>query len=199
MKKMLFIGAMLIVGMTTFASRGVVIGDSPKQETQMSGGTNLGIVANGEVVDAANEVLLVVTPTVSNSNDDASILFSFGDVKSGEGKSVDGEFTVQVLNQGVAVNMGTSLHVNLRETGEAVGDTKKKEIKDRDLIRTNGSSNVDDDKLGTLSYTLTDVMENDGRLYTGKIVSNVVIGKGKTGAFSDSACFVDVQLKALVP
>lgn len=196
MKKMLFIGAMLVVGMTAFGGRVVELGDTPTDTTTMSGGTSLGIIARGDVVDETQSVLLVVKPTISGGNDEASLHFRFGDIKAGSGKNVDGEFTVEVLNKGVPVaKMTDSLHVNLRAAGEQPGETSQKELRDLTLVKTNGTTPNDD--MGTLSYTLTELKENDGKLYTGRIVSNVTIDAGKSGAFSDSSAYVDIQLKNL--
>lgn len=199
MKKMLFIGAMLIVGMTAFAGRGVVIGSS--SDSTASGDARLGIETIGEVVDETNNVLLVVKPTISAGDDDTSLHFKFQDVKAGSGKSINGEFTVEVLNNGIPVS--------ITKNGEAAGDlaldvqlvngggnknatTITSKLKK--LVTANGGS---EEEIGDLTYTLDGKEENNKKLYRGTVTSNVVIDAGKSGAFRDDTAKLDITLSGL--
>lgn len=195
MKKMLFIGAMLIVGMTAFGGRVVDLGPSPTDgSSTFNGGTNLGIITKGEVVDVTQEVLLVVKPTLSAGDDEASLHFRFGDMKSGTGKQVDGEFTVQVLNKGEAVDMKDALTVKLKQgESEITSGTDMIPLYPTNVANKEPGTN----DMGTIIYTLTGEKENAGKLYTGKVVSNVYIKKGESGSFSDSSCHIDIALTNL--
>lgn len=193
MKKMLFIGAMLIVGITAFGGRIVDLGPSPSgNSSTVSGDASLGIMAKGEVVDESTSVLLIVKPTLSAGDDDASLHFRFGDIKSGSSKAVDGEFTVEVLSKGEPVPMADSLTVTLKNEGGE--DISNKTV---ELLKTNAPNGDLENKMGTLQYSLTEEKENSNKLYTGKIVSNVKLDQGKTGSFSDNSCYVDISLNNL--
>jgi hypothetical protein len=192
MKKMLFIGAMLVVGMTAFGGRVVDLGPANPSQP-VSGDTSLGIITKGEVVDKTKEVLLVVKPTLSAGDDETSLHFRFGDMKAGTGKEVDGEFTVQVLNKGEAVDMGNALAVKLKKPGGTdLGATE-----DIKLYKTNAPELSDTHKMGTIRYTLTGQKENSGKLYTGRVVSNVKLDADKTGSFADSSCYIDIAITNL--
>lgn len=186
MKKMLFIGAMLIVGMTAFGGRVVDLGPA-NSPGPVSGDASLGIITKGEVVDESNKVLLVVKPTLSAGDDDASLHFRFGDMKAGTAKVVDGEFTVEVLNKGQAIPMTDNLTVKI----------KKQDGTDLNNTAINLNKTNTTEQMGTLKYTLTEEKENSKKLYTGKIVSNIQLEAAKTGSFSDNSCYVDISLSSL--
>lgn len=196
MKKMLFIGAMLIVGMTAFAGRGVVIGTGTGTA---SGDATLGIKTVGEVVDEANNVLLVVKPTISAGDDGTSLHFKFKDIKSGTGKSVEGEFTVEVLSNGQAVSIvkdggDSALEVELvggnsgQNGGTSVSTTLNK------LVTNAGETAA---PIGTLTYNLNGSEENNKKLYRGRVTSNVVITDGETGSFRDDAAQLTIKVTDL--
>lgn len=199
MKKILFIGAMLIVGMTAFGGRGVIIGDS-SQDGPYSGDASLGITTKGEVVDETQNILLVVKPTISAGDDETSLHFRFGDMKAGTGKDIDGEFTVEVLKNGNPVSMnkkGGASALTVELTGGTVVE---------DGTVTNGAKAISTDlktsdgeqtPIGKLRYTLTEKSENSNKLYTGKVVSNVTLNTGATGSFKNDACNLTIKIDAL--
>lgn len=199
MKKMLFIGAMLIVGVTAFGGRGVIIGNS-SQEGPFSGDASLGIMTKGEVVDETQNVLLVVKPTISAGDDETSLHFRFGDMKAGTGKDLDGEFTVEVLKEGKPVSMNKNGGESALSVELAGGTTVS------DGTVTNGakaihtelkSSDSTQKKLGSLRYTLTGKNENNNKLYTGKVVSNVTLDAGANGSFKNDACYLTIKIDSL--
>lgn len=199
MKKMLFIGAMLIVGMTAFAGRGVVIGSS--SDMTASGDATLGIKTIGEVVDEANNVLLVVKPTISAGDDGTSLHFKFKDIKSGSGRNTEGEFTVEVLNNGLPVSItqdgnanGTSaLAVQLVDNkGQANNTTISSEL--NKLVTNTGETAT---PIGKLTYTLNGSEENSKKLYRGRVTSNVVINEGATGSFRDDTAQLTIKVTNL--
>lgn len=180
MKKMLFIGAMLIVGMTAFGGKSADLGPSTGPGP-VSGDTSLGITTRGEVIDGTNRVMLVVKPTLNAGSDGTSIEFKYGDMKQGTSKEIPGEFTVEILKNNEPVPLGANEASKELAVDIYKGSTKYTLGDEIQLNKTNTT-----DKVGTLTYNLTSERENQNKKYIGKITSNIKLEKNANGSFSNN-------------
>lgn len=185
MKKMLFIGAMLIVGMTTFAGKSADLGTA---SGNMNGDTTLGITTRGEVVDTTGKVVLVVKPTLNGGSDGGSIEFAFGDMEQGSSKQLPGEFTVEVLKENTPVSLGSGNELAVKIYN---GD-KEYDGTPVQLNKTNTQ-----DKVGTLSYVLTGNKENENKKYIGRVTAIVKLEDTANGAFSNKDYHAKITLTKL--
>ncbi len=205
MKKMLFIGAMLIVGMTAFGGKGVTIGNTVNGNVH-SGDADLGIMAVGEVVDKTSNVILSVKPTLSAGDDGGSLHFRFGEMKAGSAKDVTGEFTIEVLKDGLPVSMTVDGEAdgNSALTVELAGGTNVVDnlpsgttAMTSELKQVQTATGTAPAKVGELRYTLSGKTSNSAKLYTGTVISNVILENTAEGSFQNDACRLDIKIAGL--
>lgn len=207
MKKLLLLGALLVVGATSFAydqafSLGATkdaAGMDPAEHTS-AGSVGLFLRSKGSVVaPAENEYILQITPTKTSETSTDSIVFDFTDLAPGVTKVVDGAFEAKILKGTVAGTEEVDIPTNdsgdlvmtsvLQKNGKDVGGVVTVDLVGADT----GTTPVD---VGTLTYTLTSQL-SDTKTYTGNIKAElVVLNNAKSSTFNDSSAGVVVNVEA---
>lgn len=199
MKKLLLLGALLVVGATSFAynqtdSLGVV---SAGGGSSTEGSVGLYLVAKGEVkAPATDEYMLQITPTITSENSTDSIVFAFTDLAPGVTKKVEGEFEAKIYLGSAsgttevdipAGKISSKLQVN---GADATGG-----IATVNLVGAN-SEGADPVNVGELTYTLNGQL-TDTKTYTGKIEAELEVATtAKSSTFNDSSAGVVVTVEA---
>lgn len=197
MKKMLLIGAMLVLGATSFAERIADLGDGTSAAT---GGTKLDVVTRGEVVDGTKKHLLIITPTVSAGADGTSLEFDFGNMKKGSSSTLTGKFTAVVQKKGTTDLIpltGSTITVAINGGTAIGGDDKRKQF---DLMSAEVDTNGAQKNLGSLVYELgqgsegTNGLINADKTYEGKVSATVSLDKTNTGNFYHNGGRIDFSI-----
>ena len=215
MKKLLLLGAMLILGATSFGYT-IELGDTPSagMDKTYTGNGNLELRARGNIIDPTNKVLLVVKPTISAGADGTSLEFDFGRMTKNQSKSMVGEFTAEVFKGGGASNTtltpvpleNSNMVVNINgngATGEGQNQTLKKE-----LYSSSQGTDGNRKEIGTVVYTINPSSGVQGEYtYRGRLTTEVSLGIKSvdgttisdvaTGTFSDSSAYLYVGVKDL--
>lgn len=202
MKKLLLLGALLVVGATSFAynqtdSLGVVSGQGTNSS---EGEVGLFLVSKGSVVaPAENEYVLQIVPTKTSETSTDSIVFNFTDLAPGMTKVVDGAFEAKIIKGGtsnstevvdIPKDTDGSLMISsiLQKNGADVGG-----VVDIDLM---GATTTTDVPVGKLTYTLTSQLA-DAKTYTGNIKAELAVNTDATSStFNDSSAGVVVKVEA---
>lgn len=183
MKKLLLLGAMLILGAVSF-------GDSINEievgaDGKGTGKGSLGLVARGSVVDIASKVVLEIIPTVNAGIDGTSLEFNFGDMLPGDSAVHTGKFTARVLNNKVPVSIGDKLTTEVVDNGRTSNELKN----------TTGDvvGKIKYEKAGSSGFIDTD------KTYEGVITSQINLNQDdKTkGTFYDTGAYVKINVNAL--
>lgn len=187
MKKLLMIGAILIMGTLGYASQTTEL-----DPTAGTGKTSLSLKTTGNVVSAANKVMLVITPTRSAGPNGDSLDFNFGTLVEGQSNTLIGKFTAEIITGDTDRKYGildsSNLSVNLKK-----GTELKTEF-------DNQVKNSDGQTVATVSYTLTDASKitNSGRTYEGEIEATAIPNTdGHTGLFVDRELNVNVKVTSI--
>lgn len=162
MKKLLLIGAMLIVGATSFSAVTVDLG---------SGGTYTGtgrlpIESEGNILDSTGRVVLVVNPTDNAGTDGESLMFNFGAVGRGRAETLIGRFEAMVLKNNNKVDISkANITVKLEKNGATPQDAHKV------IVMKSGSST---EKLVDLTYELSGIngLDASGTVYNGEVIAS---------------------------
>lgn len=192
MKKMLLIGAMLVLGATSFGQR-VADLNLDKQTSKYSGGTKLDIMVRGEVVDQ-NKHILVISPITNAGADNNTIEFNFGAMPLGSTSTMVGRFKAEVFKGGehgtpIALT-GSTINVGVVGAADSY-ETSQSKINLNLTSIENGGTGVGKD-LGDLTYELsTGANGNDGlvnadKTYEGTVTATVTMGTTNTGNFHNS-------------
>jgi hypothetical protein len=182
MKKLLLIGAMLIVGATSFSASVYELtktggAGTPEDPTQWSGEGNMPINSTGTILDATGKAMLVITPVTNAGPDGESMLFDFGSVTRGKELKQIGKFTAEVMTKkdGEIVKAdlskaGTSIEVKLFH-GSLEGANGGKSI--AKFTVTDPAVAGTKNKLVDLSYQLSgsNGLTNSGKTYSGEILA----------------------------
>lgn len=215
MKKLLLLGAMLIVGATSMADVIVDLGDG--EGGKANGVGYLPIVSQGEVVNVKDKYFLRITPLSNIGSDGSSLLFNFGTLKSGDEKSLIGKFDVQVLKGGAkGEETPQTLSASTVKVGFNKGDATDTDITDPSGITsitsdirlaTNGDGQgggATAPIIGNIDYTLTGNFEGKTK-YIGNVQADIRIkadgtidDDSKVGTFIDRTQMVAVSIKELV-
>lgn len=203
MKKLLLLGALLVVGATSFAykqseSLGVVQDSGPAGTPpavhSKEGSVGLMLVSKGSVVaPAENEYVLQIKPTKTAETSTDSIVFNFTDLTPGVRKSVDGGFEAKILKGTDAGTVEVEIPAaeitsKLEVSGVAKGNTT--------TINLKGATTTGLVDVGTLTYTLTAGL-SDAKTYTGNIKAEVeVAGTATSSTFNDGTAAVVVTVEA---
>lgn len=183
MKKLLLLGAMLILGAVSF-------GDSINEievgaDGKGTGKGSLGLVARGSAVDIANKVVLEIIPTVNAGIDGTSLEFNFGDMLPGDSAIHTGKFTARVLNNKVPVSIGDKLTTEIVDNGRTSNDLKN----------TMGVvvGKIKYEKTGASGFIDTD------KTYEGVITSKINLNNTETttGTFYDTGAYVKISVNDL--
>ena len=201
MKKLLLLGALLVVGATSFAydqtkSLGKTVdegvGGTPVAENTKEGSVGLYLRSKGSVVaPAENEYILQITPTKTSETSTDSIVFDFTDLAPGVTKVVDGAFEAKILKGNgtgaEAVDIPADhISANLQKNGTDAGG-----VVDLEIMGATANTN---EKVGTLTYTLTSQL-TDTKTYTGNIQAKLVVNTdAKSSTFNDSSAGVIVKV-----
>lgn len=179
MKKLLLIGAMLIVGATSFSA--VVEELKLGSNSKYSGNGLLPVNSTGKILDPTGRAMLVINPLSSAGPDGESILFNFGSVGRGRVVKQVGTFTAEVLTGKAATDPSTTpptiiksdlkgkIEVKLsRNGGEGSNKINKFTVKAPDATEQEKMKNLVD-----LSYELTGTsgLSGDGKTYNGEILA----------------------------
>lgn len=190
MKKMLLIGAMLVLGATSFGQRVADLGTGTGSKT---GGTKLDIMVRGEVVDQ-NKHVLVISPITNAGADNNTIEFNFGAMPLGSTSTMVGRFKAEVFKGG---EHGTPIALTGSTINVGVVGTADSNSTDQSKINLNLTSIENDvngtgKDLGDLTYELsTGANGNNGlvnadKTYEGTVTATVTMGTTNTGNFHNS-------------
>lgn len=167
MKKLLLIGAMLIVGATSFSAVSTdLMLDlvSSGGKTTYSGTGRLPIESEGSVMDATNRTVLILTAIDSAGTDGRALTFNFGSVGRGKQEVLVGKFQAKVLdNKNPKSLSGANITVNLERGSE----------KGQALDFTVDSTTQTGKKLVDLTYELSkgNGLSNGGMTYDGEVIA----------------------------
>lgn len=166
MKKLLLIGAMLIVGATSFSASVTELSDS-SSSGKYSGTGLLDIHSTGKILDPTGRAMLVINPKNNAGPDGESLLFDFGAVGRGTEVKQVGSFEAEVVtkksNEIVKADLTSKINVNLLKNGE-----KKEKIEKFTVMSSTDKSK----SMVDLSYQLSgsNGLINGGKTYSGKIL-----------------------------
>lgn len=182
MKKYL-LGALLIIGATSFGAVAVPITDSSG-----SAAADLPIKVVGTVLDSKTSKVLVVTPMKNAGVSSGTLEFNFGNLIEGQDQQLDGTFKVEVMQSGSAVALSTPPTATL-EGGTAVGSDKKKATV---KVSTADPANKDD---VTLTYGLSTLGKQSDNSYLGTLTVGAKVETGAdTGTFTDTSVGIKVSV-----
>ncbi|MCI6152123.1 MAG: hypothetical protein MR673_03225 [Fusobacterium perfoetens] len=193
MKKLL-LGALLIVGATSFGAVSSELKDTSPGTNVYSGSGSLGLVSRGEVVDATGKIMLIITPTVSAGADGTSLAFEHGQILTGNSSELTGKFEAKVVtgaNNEIVPITKDNLTVQL-SVGSQNNVTQGTYSTEVELVTgdTNGTSEP------TLAYQLTNDSGLQGNIYRGTILSKVK-ANDKVGTFLDRSGKIEVTVTDL--
>lgn len=212
MKKLLLLGALLVVGATSFAynqveSLGIVkqspdVGNPNETATSFEKSVGLYLVSKGNVVaPAENEYILQITPTKTSETSTDSIVFDFTGLVPGATKVVDGAFKAQIFKGGTGSSdvvelpkdsngdlmISSTLHVS----GVDVGGSAV--INLEGAVANPATPTV---PVGTLTYTLN-AQATDTETYAGTINAEIkVADDAESSTFNDRSAAVVVTVDA---
>lgn len=188
MKKLLMIGAILILGATSFAGVSVEL-SKDSAGTTYSGTGKMTVGSTGMAVEGTDNGILVVTPTMSAGADGTSLEFSFGDLVKGTTSTATGRFTAEIIKaDGIAVALKNSIKSYLETADAPDADGTQTKISDITLTTSNAAD------VGSLSYELTNKVNNNDKTYEGEIIAKVTADGEHTGYFSDKSARVVVEV-----
>lgn len=195
MKKLLFIGALLVAGATSFGAVSDTFKDTSGQFTgeSLSAEATLRLTSRGDILDPSGKATLVVTPTVNAGADGQSLSFDFADMIVGQQQSLVGKFTskivtatddggVEELPFGEAKITTTLGKIEENGTGTVSGNT----LSGLPLLNTGDNSEI-----GTLTYQLSTAQTNP-TTYTTEVTATA-IPEG-TGSFVNKGAKVTVNV-----
>lgn len=189
MKKLLMIGAILVLGATSFAGVSVELDKEQPGNTTYGGIGKMTVGSTGMAVEGTNNGMLVVTPTMSAGSDGTSLEFSFGDLVKGTTSTATGRFTAEIIKaDGIPVALKDSIKSYL-ETADSP-DVNGNQTKISDIQLTSGNAK----NVGKLSYELTNKVNNNDKTYEGEIIAKVIADGANTGYFSDKSARVVVEV-----
>lgn len=170
MKKLLLIGAMLIVGATSFSAVTEILTEGGTDPKYYSGTGRLPIESEGSILDPTGRVVLVLNAVDTAGTDGEALTFNFGAVGRGKQEVLAGKFQAKVLN-GLKGD-GTSEEVDLKS---AVIDVKlerggTKATAHKFTVNKTGSTT---EKLVDLTYELSKAngLSVDGKAYDGEVIA----------------------------
>lgn len=198
MKKLLFMGALLIVGATAFGAVSAEFsGYSDGNVTSGSATANLRLASRGTVIDTTNKAVLVVTPTVNAGADGETLSFDFSSIVKNATlpQTLEGKFTVEIISNDKKLPFGNDAEIDVSLAmvdGTTLNDDSMiRGIKLYDLTTGDDADQNKGKEIGTLGYTLSGVQTND-MTYTGTVNASVVATE--SGSFNDKSAMVTVAV-----
>lgn len=199
MRKLLIIGSILIVGLTTFAGVSTeLIKTGETGQEKYNGEAKMNVGSRGIATDGTGSGTLIVTPTINGSVDGTALQFNFKDLVAGMTQKTTARFKAEVINdQGQFADLNDKVTLTLQTVKIANGgaQTIGELTKAIDL-----TANIDDNPntvYGKLAYEITDQkVNNSGKTFEGEIVSTVSINEDTkfTGNFEDNSARVKVAV-----
>lgn len=198
MRKLLIIGSILIVGLTTFAGVSTeLIKTGQTGQEKYNGVAKMNVGSRGIATDGTGSGTLIVTPTINGSVDGTALQFNFKDLVAGMTQKTTARFKAEVINdQGQFADLNDKVTLALQTVQIADGSqTINPLVKAIDL-----TANIDNNPnavYGKLAYEITDQkVNNSGKTFEGEIVSTVSINKDTkfTGNFEDNSARVKVAV-----
>ena len=186
MKKYL-LGALLIIGATSFGAVAVPVTSSASGSTGTAA-ADLPVKVVGTVLDSKTSKVLVVTPMKNAGVSSGSLEFDFGNLIEGQSQQLDGTFKIEVMGNGKPVELTTSPTVAL-EGGTAVGGDNKKATVEVNTGNTTKQNDV------TLTYTLSTLAKQSDNSYLGTLTVGAKVESGAdTGTFVDASVGIKVKV-----
>lgn len=197
MKKLLLIGALLVIG-TTAMSDIIIVGDS--EGKKLVGTGYLPITATGEVVNVTDTVYLRVKPTSNIGPDSSSLLFSFGQLTEGKESTLVGTFDAEIIKNATSGETNIPLTVDNLIAGFDTGidgggiitaaDTQAQ----ADIEISNASGDAAS-IVGTIDYNLTHSVEGN-TVYKGVVRAKaaIVAEPGAYGQFIDKTKRIGIKV-----
>lgn len=205
MRKLLFIGALLITGSLSF-------GLTEELQPDSSGGNNyngkakLQLRVDGNAVDPVNGAWLEIVPMMSKGSNNSSLEFKFGELTPGAVATTEGSFYAEVREYS-SDKRATKL--KFKEIAEDENSMKDGEIfvglqkgtltgvTQTSEVRVAGSNQKDADITYNLMSSKGGLVGSNDR-YEGYIESKInVTPNAKTGDFYDNSIFLVVKVKGI--
>lgn len=195
MKKLLLIGAMLIVGITSSAIQIQLTedGTSTGGKQQYTGEGTMEVGSRGRILDTTGKVVLVVSPASSTGADHTALAFDFGRLTKHETSIKQSEFIAQVLKDDTPIKLV-----------DGNGDSAiKAQILNGQLQELRNEQNA---AIGTIKYAMSEMSGLDGdkltyrgnvkaEISTGRQVGGVdLAGDTPTGTFSHNTSSIKVTV-----
>jgi hypothetical protein len=182
MKKLLLIGAMLVVGATSFSNNLLIklnedTGTS-QQPVKYSGEGVMEIGSRGKIMSPAeNDIVLIVRPAVSTGADHQALAFDFDLLGRKDTKIVQSEFIAEVAKADASGNLTLLPIVKDANGTSAISAT----VKNGQL---QALYNMKNEKIGSIKYVLSDMsgLAPDKLSYVGRVKAEVATGRDETGA-----------------
>lgn len=206
MRKLLLIGAMLIIGALSYGVTEIL---QPGNDGTYKGSTKLQLRVDGNAVSQVSGAWLEITPIMSKGSNNSSMEFRFGELIPGTIARVEGSFAAEVKeydDSGRATKLqftGLSNSSSITTDGNLyIGIVDKSGIdkNGQDLTLKTAATQAGVD-VGTIRYTLVKskgglVGTNDR--YEGYIESEVSIkNDAKPGEFFNNDVYVLVKVKSV--
>lgn len=206
MKKILFLGALLIIGASSFGKTEILQPTETGGNTY-NGETKLQLIADGNALDPTSGAWLEIGPIMSKGSNGSSLEFRFGELMKGDTATTEGSFYAEVKEYddrktatklkftGVADDSSSmedgEIYVALRKSGSGSD-------KEGATVTSNVSVAASNKKDATITYNLT---ETKGGLvgskdrYEGYVQSTIAVEKGATaGDFYDNSVVLVVKV-----
>lgn len=206
MKKLLMLGAILILGTVGYGAKSAdIIQDGSNNYVA---DTTLTLRTKGNVVDTTNNTVLVITPMNGTGANNDKLMFHFGSIAPGETTTLKGRFKAEVIREEKAGMPDgpftfTTKYGQLTKDNIKVGLAEKTGTADPDITKTKvtiANRQVNErgtnTKIGSITYTLSNAsgIQDSGRAYEGEIISTFTADKTAKGNFTDTGVMVVVNV-----
>lgn len=203
MKKLLMIGAVLVMGTLGYGAQRADLNVTGNDANATGAAdTTLTLRTKGTVKDMATNAHLVITPLNSTGAIGDKLMFHFGSVAPGSTTILKGKFKAEVLKQDANgdIKSGTLTNDNIKvgladkigtgdpEIGDAVAKIEQRQVNER------GTGT----KVGVINYELTSAsgVKDGGKAYEGEIRSTFIADNGSGGKFfTDTGVMVVVKVE----
>lgn len=195
MKKLLLIGAMLIVGITSSAIQIQLTEETTASADgfkQYTGEGTMEVGSRGRILDTTDKVVLVVSPASSTGADHTALAFDFGRLTKNETSIKQSEFIAQVLKDDVPIKL-------VNNNGDSA---IKAQILNGQLQVLNNEQNK---AIGTIKYAMSEMSGLDGdkltyrgnvkaEISTGRQIGGTNLSDTPTGTFSHNTSSIKVTV-----
>lgn len=176
MKKLLLIGAIFIVGVTSFSEILIKLNeDVPNpgqgQKYKYTGEGKMEVISRGSILDPTGRVLLVIEPAISTGADHTTLAFDFGKLTRRETRIRESEFIAKILKNKEQIPI-------LNKKGQSAISAEILNGEVQEL------QNINREKIGTIGYALSPAsgLETGNILYRGRVKAEIALGRNLTDA-----------------